>query len=241
MKQYEAVIHIMKENGGYATLGYLYSEVLKISDVEWKTKTPFASIRRIVQDARFFFKIRPGLWALNDFKKKLPFDIEVKGKIKKNDDFNHTYYQGLIVEIGNLKKFNTYVPRQDANKIFLGKSLADIVTINQPLKFSYDQIVNRAKTVDVIWFNRRDMPNTFFEVEHTTPIQLSMLKFLELQDFHVNFRIVAHKTRKNEFQDKVKLGTFEPIFSRTKFISYDLLAELHAKTYELSKLEKEWQ
>ena len=61
MKQYEQVIKTMRENGGFATLGYLNNNV----DVsKWKTKTPYASIRRIVQDNRFFFKIKPGLWAL---------------------------------------------------------------------------------------------------------------------------------------------------------------------------------
>jgi hypothetical protein len=61
MKQYEAVIKIMEENGGYATLGFLYQNVMKVPGVEWRTKTSFASIRRIVQDERFFFKIKPGL------------------------------------------------------------------------------------------------------------------------------------------------------------------------------------
>ena len=44
MKQYEAVIKVMEENGGFATLGFLNQEVLKIKDCEWKTKTPFASM-----------------------------------------------------------------------------------------------------------------------------------------------------------------------------------------------------
>ncbi|HHJ07570.1 MAG TPA: hypothetical protein ENK24_08725, partial [Anaerolineae bacterium] len=63
MKQYEAVIKVMEENGGFATLGYLNQHTFEIPDVIWRTKTPYASIRRIVQDKRFFFKIRPGLWA----------------------------------------------------------------------------------------------------------------------------------------------------------------------------------
>ena len=61
MKQYEQVIQVMRENGGFATLGFL-NHTLDVS--KWKTKTPFASIRRIVQVERFFFKIKPGLWAL---------------------------------------------------------------------------------------------------------------------------------------------------------------------------------
>jgi len=32
MKQYEAVIEVMKANGGYSTLGNLYQEVFKIEN-----------------------------------------------------------------------------------------------------------------------------------------------------------------------------------------------------------------
>jgi len=44
MRQYEAVIRVMEEKGGYATLGYLYQNALKVRGCEWSTKTPFASI-----------------------------------------------------------------------------------------------------------------------------------------------------------------------------------------------------
>ena len=67
MKQYEQVIAVMEENGGWATLGFLYH---KVDTSEWKTKTPFATIRRIVQDERFFFKIKAGLWALKSHKEQ---------------------------------------------------------------------------------------------------------------------------------------------------------------------------
>jgi len=117
MKQYDAVIYVMEANGGYATLGFLNQEVLKIKGCEWKTKTPFASIRRIVQDERFFFKIRPGLWALNSYKSKLPPEILPTNELPKakQEEYNHTYYQGLLVEVGNLTKYKTFVPNQDKN------------------------------------------------------------------------------------------------------------------------------
>ncbi|HEX3719804.1 MAG TPA: hypothetical protein VH595_17770 [Verrucomicrobiae bacterium] len=61
MNQREAVVEAMKANDGYATLGHLYKEALKIPGVEWGTKTPFKSINRIVQNHQYFFRIRPGL------------------------------------------------------------------------------------------------------------------------------------------------------------------------------------
>ena len=59
MKQHEAVIQVMEKNNGYSTLQHLYQNVLKVKNVKWDTKTPFASIRRIVQDNRFFSKLNP--------------------------------------------------------------------------------------------------------------------------------------------------------------------------------------
>ena len=87
MKQYEAVIKVMEENGGFATLGHLYNNVLKVTGCNWKTKTPYASIRRIVQDERFFFKIKPGLWALKTHKEDVlkKFSIDDKSPIKKKE------------------------------------------------------------------------------------------------------------------------------------------------------------
>lgn len=229
----------MEQNGGFATLGYLNQEVLKVPGVEWKTKTPFASIRRIVQDERFFFKIKPGLWALRSHKNNLPPEILPTDIIPKSEQevFNHSYYQGLLVEIGNLKKYETFVPSQDKNKKFLGKTLGEISSQENFYQFGYDHIMRKAKTIDVSWFNVRKMPSVLFEVEHSTDIQNSLLKFVELQDYNANFFIVADKVRKVEYGGKLSLNAFAPIKTRVQFMDYDKLSEWHTKTFEIVSVE----
>ena len=84
MKQYEAVIQTLERLGGVATLGQLNQEVFKIKDCEWKSKTPFASIRRIVQENENIYKIKPGLWALKSYQKKLEdFDFAFQPSLNK--------------------------------------------------------------------------------------------------------------------------------------------------------------
>ena len=241
MRQYEAVIKVMEENGGYATLGFLYQNVLKAPGVGWKTKTPFASIRRIVQDGRFFFKIRPGLWALKSLEHKLPPDISAKAMAshKERESFNHSYYQGLIVEIGNLKKFGTTVPAQDKNRLYLNKKLGELVNCKEFYNFSFDHVVRRAKTIDVLWFNERKMPAYCFEVEHSTDIQNSLLKFVELQDFNSRFFIVADISRKRDFETKRSYTAFLPLSTRVEFLSYDKISDWHTKAHQLSILEEQ--
>ena len=101
---------------------------VEVDSCGWYTKTPFASIRRIVRDERFFFKIKPGLWALKEWKERLPKELIPTEKQKTRDieKYNHTYFQGLLVEIGNLKNHKTYVPPQDKNHIFSDDSANEI-------------------------------------------------------------------------------------------------------------------
>ena len=229
----------MEENGGYATLGFLYQRVLKVAAAKWGTKTPFASMRRIVQDQRYFFKIRPGLWALNSHRDALPKQIlsllQVSGVV---DHSGHSYYQGLLVEIGNLKQCLTAVPPQDKNRLYLSTKLSEITTADAFYPFSYDKFVKRASTIDVVWFNQRKMPTSLFEVEHSTDIQNSLVKFADLQDFHTDFVIVADEARKREFDTKLGFSVFEGIKERVSFVSYNSLAEWHTKLNELAAVEK---
>ena len=188
----------------------------------------------IVADFRIF-RIQPGLWALEEFRGEVmqKFDIRSKDQ-KENEHFTHGYYQGLIIEIGNMKNFTTYVPAQDQNRKFLEQPLIDICTTVEIPKFSYDLLINRAKTVDVIWFNDRKMPNSFFEVEHSTDIQNSVTKFCDLQDFSSRFFIVAPENRREQFYKVMNRTAFKDIKQRVNFSSYETI--LHQ--YELMCSER---
>jgi hypothetical protein len=236
MKQYEAVIKVMEDNGGFATFGHLYQNVLKIPNVEWKTKTPFASMRRIVQTRPEIFRIKPGLWALKKYEKQLPAELTPQASKQEKDTYSHTYYQGLLLEIGKLNNFDTFVPNQDKNKMFLGKiRLGEISSLNEIYKFCYDDIISYAKTVDVIWFNDRRMPSSLFEIEHSTNIKNSLLKFVELQDFRTKMFIVADDARKGEFKKSADMTAFKKIRKYIEFLSYEELSNLHSQAFVKAK------
>ena len=79
------------------------------------------------------------------------------------------------------------------------------------------------------WFNVRKYPSSFFEIEHSTDIYNSLLKFVELQDFRTSFYIVADSQRQAEFEGKISMSAFAPIKSLVKFWDYDLVLDFHAK------------
>lgn len=226
MTQEQQVIEALRNQGGYATLRRL-NEVLDFSS--WKTKTPEASVRRIVQKSDEIFRIQPGLWALEQSRNKVLKKFKIKdGDSKSMEMFSHAYYQGLLIEIGHYRKSTTYVPPQDQHRLFLDKQLGDLTDYKIIPGFTYETLLRRARPVDVIWFNQRHMPTHFYEVEHTTDIKNSLSKFYELQDFFSKFFIVANGHRENEFKDKINASIFSDIVDRVKFITYDKVASLHS-------------
>ena len=239
MKQYEAVIETLERLGGIATLGKLNQEVFKIKDCEWKTKTPFASIRRIVPERNEIYRIKAGLWALTSHRKELEAmgiipDNEQNGDVPAVNEFNHSYYQGILLEIGNNRGFDTFVPDQDKNKRFANTTLKEVRSLDAIPPFSYSDFVYRSSTIDVIWFNERKMPCHFFEVEHSTDIQNSLLKFFDLQDFYSKMFIVADIKRKEEYKRKIHYQAFKPLVEndRIKFLDYETLHKIYNQTME---------
>lgn len=143
MTQTEQVIEVMRANGGYATFGKL-NHLIDFSS--WATKTPQASVRRIVQQSDAFFRIQPGLWALVEYKDEILRKFAIKENNEQSEElFTHGYYQGILVEIGNMRSFTTYVPAQDKKRKFLEQYLGEISkTIIIP-EFTYPKLVDRAK------------------------------------------------------------------------------------------------
>lgn len=243
MKQHEAVIETLERLGGIATLGKLNQEVFKIKDCQWNTKTPFASIRRIVQERKEIYRIKPGLWALTSHRQEL----EARGIVADNEagatseaakEFNHSYYQGILLEIGNCRGMQTFVPEQDKNKRFASATLKEVRSLDALPVFSYPELVHRSASIDVIWFNERKMPSHFFEVEHSTDIQNSLLKFFDLQDFYCRMYIVADKRRKEEYERKIHYQAFKPLVenNRVQFLDYEALNKQYMLTVENKKI-----
>lgn len=227
----------MRESGGYATLGHLYRTATRIPGCKWGTKTPFASIRRIVQKREEFFRIKPGLWALKSEQEEVLAKLSLGGDTRRTEGFDHSYYQGLLVEIGNLKQYDTFVPPQDKNRLFLSRRLSELTSLERLPTFTHQRLMGRAKMVDVSWFNERELPYVFFEVEHSTDFRNSLQRFVEFQDFRIKFRVVADELKRREFESRVAEHIFAPIRGETEFISYDTLAHWYSVTSEAAALE----
>lgn len=244
MTQAQAVIETIDKLGGIATLNQINQHIFEVKDCVWKTKTPFASVRRIVQQTIGIYKIKPGLYALESHREQLEQDgIMVQTEKNKESEevksFNHTYYQGLLLEIGRMRHLDTFVPNQDKNKKFIKIPLGEIRTLQVIPQYSYSNLVERSSTIDVIWFNDHKMPHSFYEIEHTTDIQNSLLKFNDLKDFSARMVIVADEKRYPEFDSKMKYAAFNLLREnkRVAFLSYDSLDKQYQQELQKQSMD----
>jgi hypothetical protein len=155
--QEQQVVEVLRKAGGYATLRRL-NELVDFST--WATKTPEASVRRIVQNSPEIFKIQPGLWALEEMRDAVLHKFELKLGNKKSEElFSHAYYQGLLVEIGKFRHQMTYVPAQDQNRLFVDKRLGEITDTTELPAFTYKDLCRKAKDGDFFvtdWLRNRN-------------------------------------------------------------------------------------
>ena len=244
MTQAQAVIETIDKLGGIATLNQINQHVFEVEDCVWKTKTPFASVRRIVQQTKGIYKIKPGLYALETHRKQLEQDgITVQTEKNKNSEevkaFNHSYYQGLLLEIGRMRHLDTFVPNQDKNKMFIKTPLGEIRTLQAIPQYSYADLVERSSTIDVIWFNDHRMPHSFYEIEHSTDIQNSLLKFNDLKDFSARMVIVADEKRHAEFGSKMNYAAFNVLREnkRVAFLSYESLDKQYEQELQKQQMD----
>jgi len=187
----EAIEKVMLNNGYFAPLKLIYKEIWKYKDIsKIKGKTPDNTIQEEVQRKEKFTRIGLGVYALTDYLDKLPKDEQPKSEQKKIER-KHSIIQGMLLEIGNNKKDVSDTYTNDKSWIFQGKKLGNLSTIENIPYFTYEDIINNsARFIDVIWFNKRRFPFSFFEVEHSTDFRDALTKFCELQDFYAKFYCV---------------------------------------------------
>lgn len=231
--QTEAVVETIRQLGGVASIMQINQNIFKMTDAVWNTKTPFASIRCILQRATSqIYKIKPGLYGLVEMQKQLEEDGFIVQTEKNKDskvvrELTHAYFQGLLLEIGKYKQMDTFVPNQDKNRKFNGvTTLGDMRTLTALPQFGPLPMVKQAETIDVIWINEHDMPSVFFEVEHSTDIQNSLSKYVELCDYNTRMLIVADEKRHDEYERKLNKQIFKRLREprpRVEFLDYKSL------------------
>ncbi len=145
----------------------------------------------------------------------------------------HSILQGRLLEIGNIRGFQTYCP--DKTKKFNGVELSNISTLKTcpDLQFSDYDIL---RYIDVLWFKEKGknfIPECAFEVELNTGTWSGVGRLATLVDYsNVKLYIISNDSRKY----KQVMNSFIEYSQRYRNIAFDLIGELYSAEKQLREL-----
>lgn len=245
----DAILKVVEDRGGVATLEELYQLVPQIRKVPSSLDVNHvirAYLRRMTKISGKLKRVGLGMYALPAVKieRSLFEDIQ-EGKtaneiLEKTSDRNlHSYTEGMLIELGNIYGYLTYTA--DSSGMFNNRKLDTIATVKEFPQFTSSRLLDIAKTIDVIWFKERatvTMPKLTFDVEITTDFSKALHRAYQLRDFQTIFYVVAHKGKDKQFKRKLTTDPYSEIRERILFRSYEdvfSLYEAAVKHFELKE------
>jgi hypothetical protein len=126
----------------------------------------------------------------------------------------HDTVEGMLIEIGNLKGYETYTA--DNSAIFNNDILGNIATYKNLPEFTYSTILKTTKEIDVVWF-KDGFPYATFDIENSTDYTKAFERALNLKYFKTKFYMVGHEKKENIFNERQNRISFNEIKNATTF------------------------
>jgi hypothetical protein len=160
--------------------------------------------------------------------------LEIKGETRNTvEESLHSIIQGRLLEIGNIRGFNTYCP--DKSKKFNERKLEEIATLEICPQLQFSDY-NLLRQIDVLWFRNRGsnfVPEFAFEVELSTGVWSGVGRMATLLDYkNVCFYVISNDGKKY----KQVIRSLHEYVDRYKFIANDLIGELYSAEINLKEL-----
>jgi hypothetical protein len=237
MIKVEAIKKVMEDNGGTATWDIIYSNIEKYYPAAKEAKEWQAGIRgvlyREIKNNRNFKKIGFGIFALKEYEEE-----EIKAVAEKSPVRMHSFIEGICLELGNFEQFDTYTP--DPTATFKDNILlSNLRTMNSLPLFTYQEIVEVVKRIDVLWFNKKGFkfPKRAFEVvDSIGTLGDALTRTYQLIEFDLDFHIIGSTESEKKFRDRITKEPFIRITNRYKYQSYEEIIDYYNKRLELEKL-----
>jgi len=234
----EAIKKVISDFGGVASWKQIYENIEKYyppakASEKWQEGLRGVLYRDMKKGG--IKKVGLGVYALEEYQE------EAKPNPKQKIRF-HSFMEGCLLEIGNFeKKFITYTPDKTAifkDNIFLKQ----IETIKEFPLFTYQEIINIIKRIDVIWFNKDGFkfPHKVFEVvDSIGTLSESLNRCLQLKAFNLHFYIIAKEEDKKKFEEKINLEPYFVFKDRFSFLNYEKVTEIYEHAVKSNELKSE--
>ena len=154
-------------------------------------------------------------------------------RLRGTHDLSHLQVQTLLAGIGHIKRYDVYVPENDAGR--LDWSLTKRFALRESIPTGFHEVRDILSEIDVVWVaSGRNAIEGLFEVEHSTPIYSGLLRFNDvlLADPKLSrFSIVSNDSRRSVFTRHISRPTFKKsgLAELASFLEYANVLEWHTR------------
>ncbi len=239
MTKVEAIKRVLEDFNGVATWEQIYGNIERYYPAVKVSRAWQEGIRgvlyREIKKGRYFKKVGLGIFALKDYEEKPKPTAEEKQRM-------HPFIEGICLELGNFEGYATYTANPSAefkNNIIL----ANLATLNDLPPFTYPEIIEEARRIDVIWLNNQGpmFPQKVFEVvDSIGTLSEAFNRTLQLLSFRTDFFIIGPIEHQKRFNQKINLEPYVRFKERYKFRNYDMMIKFYEQSIELNKVKSEF-
>jgi len=235
MTKVDAIERVMIDNGGSASLKVIYDSIEQYYPKAKASEDWTAGIRgvlyRELQHGTRFKKVGLSIYALADYREE---KFEAIPKVRY-----HSYMEGVCLELGNTKHFDTYTA--DPSALYKDNTfLRNVATLSDVPSFSYKPIVQQAKLIDVLWFNKGELafPQLAFEVvDSIGTLNAALNRCMQLHHFRTKFFVIAPEKYHDKYEKTINFEIYKPYMDRFHFIGYDEMIEDYKVALHNEKIE----
>jgi hypothetical protein len=179
----DIVADAMRELGGEAHLSQINAKIeghpKTTTNPTWKD-----TIRKVVRQYSIFEPVPPDRSGVYRLAQLQPAEVETQNLDSSNQEINHATAQGMLVVLGQIYGYETFVPTHDQTSAqFQGNNLSNLVTLRDCSSIFTGQNLPQIREIDVLWFNEDDhglFPVYAFEIEHTTRVKSGLDRLLKI-------------------------------------------------------------
>lgn len=232
----KALAQLMGDNGGAASWKYIYDNIENYYPNIKAPKAWEAALRGVLycelKNRRNFKRIGIGVYALIDYR-----EDEIIADIKRDDVRMHSYIEGLLVELGNHERYDTY--SADKRAVFQANvRIGQLTTMDDLPEFTYPEITEIAKRIDVLWFNKRGykFPQRAIEVVHSIgTLEQSLGRMYQLKEFRADFLVVSPRKFVNRIDRKLQQEPYSIHSGRFNVRHYEDIISYHRNMLEVTR------
>ena len=237
MTKVKAIIKVMEDNGGVASWKHIYDNIEAYYPAIKSSKKWQEGIRSVlyreIKNNKNFKKLGLGVFALHQYKQEQQIQDIKKDKIRM-----HSYIEGVMVELGNYEKFDTYCADPSA-EFQENVTINQLTTIKDFPEFTYCDITKIAKRIDVIWFNKKgyQFPRKIIEVVNSIgTLGDSLSRMYQLKEFNTEFLLLHPQEHEQKIHARIKQEPYSIIADRFVTKNYDETIYYYNKKVEIEKL-----